>query len=106
MIQNKNDELRHALYNGTPPGHAEFFYSKGVQQLPANVLFGALEQIATYDNFDTERHERGSVEVDGHVIDFCIDYYDESMQYSSGDPRDFEKPYRILTVALQQEDLV
>lgn len=104
MVQRKNDELRRSIYQGESPDNAEVFYSKGVQQIPANKLFHALERIANYDNFETDRHEKGSVPVEGHDdVIFEIEYYDENLQHVSSDPSDFQEPFRVMTVALRSE---
>jgi Protein of unknown function (DUF3768) len=41
--------------------------------------------------------------VDGEVVMFKIDYYDENMEYGSPDPADPKLTRRVLTILLAEE---
>jgi hypothetical protein len=55
------------------------------------------------DNDPHGEHDFGVVQVDGQVIMFKIDYYDQDLQYASCNPSDPEVTCRIMTVMLAKE---
>jgi len=64
--------------------------------------------VRTFDGFNDENdplgnHDFGSVIVDGVVVFWKIDYYDEGMEYGSEVPADPSKTTRVLTIMLAEE---
>jgi Protein of unknown function (DUF3768) len=98
-IRALNDELRQKGIAVMTPG---------IAALGAEAVARIVKTIAVFDDFchandPHEEHDFGSFDADGHHVFFKIDYYDESLTYSSADPADPAVTKRVITVMLAEE---
>ena len=101
-IRELNDALRRDGIGG------KILQTFGVNQLPLDVKFKALELIRDFDDFNDDNdphreHDFGQVEADGYVLFFKLDYYDKAEQYGSEDPSDPTLTHRVMTIMLAEE---
>jgi Protein of unknown function (DUF3768) len=100
-IRALNDELRHHLTGGLT------VITLGVADGPETVE-QIVKTIAVFDEFchasdPHEEHDFGAFEVDGHIIIFKIDYFDQTMSILSPDPADPAVTQRVITIMLAEE---
>ncbi len=101
-IRALNDELRRNL----PNGHVVI--TTGVAALGPEAVARIVKTVAVYDDFcqandPYEEHDFGAIEVDGEVIFFKIDYFDNALAYHSPDPSDPSVTERVITIMLAEE---
>ena len=97
-----NDSLR----EGFPTG--DVMITPAVRALPQFARDILLLAIQHYSDFDTDNdpygeHDFGSVEFDGHVWFWKIDYYDLDHAHGSPDPADPDVTRRVLTIMRADE---
>jgi len=101
-IAQLNDALRTSFTGG------RLMVTAGVSALPASTQVDVLRAVQAFNTFTPDNdphgeHDFGRVEVGDHVVFWKIDYYDESLRYSSEDPADPSVTIRVLTVMLTEE---
>lgn len=101
-IRRLNDEFRRTFVGG------RIVLTSGVATLPEFIRAGILACTRTFNDFTEDNdphgeHDFGRFEVEGHVVYWKIDYYDENVQYGSEDPADPERTTRVMTIMLAQE---
>ena len=101
-IAQLNDALRTSFTGG------RLMVTAGVSALPANTLVDVLRAVQAFDTFTPDNdphgeHDFGRVEVGDCFVFWKIDYYDESLRYSSEDPADPALTVRVLTIMLTEE---
>ena len=102
-IADLNDLCRKAMGIA---GH--IYQTSGVSALPVKDQSAIREKVETFDAFTQDNdphgeHDFGRVEVDDCLVFWKIDYYDESLRYSSEDPADPALTVRVLTIMLTEE---
>ena len=80
----------------------------GVQGLSTDTQAKIMTGIAEYDDFKPsndphKEHDFGDLEVDGNLIFWKFDYFDEALEYHSPDVLDRSVTRRVLTVMLAEE---
>jgi hypothetical protein len=80
----------------------------GVSALPESIQSEVLHAVQAFNSFTPDNdphgeHDFGRVEVADYLVFWKIDYYDESLRYSSEDPADPLVTIRVLTVMLTEE---
>jgi hypothetical protein len=80
----------------------------GVSALPESVQSEVLRAVQAFSTFTPDNdphgeHDFGRLEVADHLVFWKIDYYDESLRYSSENPADPSVTIRVLTVMLTEE---
>jgi hypothetical protein len=101
-IRALNDDLRHDLTSGIA------VITPGIAALGQEAVARIAKTIAVFDDFchandPHQEHDFGSFEVDGHMIFFKIDYYDNDLTYHSPDPADPSVTKRVITIMLAEE---
>jgi hypothetical protein len=101
-IRELNDAFRSTFAGGN------VVMTAGVDALPDMVKAEALEQAATFDDFNEDNdahgeHDFGAFELCGRRFFWKIDYYDRDLKYGSEDPSDPAKTTRVMTVMLASE---
>lgn len=82
--------------------------TRGIDELGTEAVMGIMETIASYENFSdgSDPHgenDFGSIEFEGHLVFFKIDYFDLALSMHSPDPSDPAVTERVLTVMLAEE---
>ena len=80
----------------------------GIQSLSQETQAKIMNGIAGYDNFTAsndphKEHDFGDLEVDGNLIFWKLDYFDNALEYHSPDVLDRSVTRRVLTVMLAEE---
>jgi Protein of unknown function (DUF3768) len=78
----------------------------GVSALPPSTQADVLRAVQAFDSFTPDphgEHDFGRVEIGDCLVFWKIDYYDESLRYSSEDPADPALTVRMLTIMLTEE---
>jgi hypothetical protein len=99
VIRALNDELRQNFTTGTA------LMTAGIAALGGDTVARIVKTIAVYDDFchandPYEEHDFGSFEVDGHIIFFKIDLYEEP---NVKDPNGEPVVNRVMTIMLAEE---
>lgn len=102
MIAQLNDAFR----AGTAPGRLAV--TQGVLALGKGEAVQILAAVRAYDSFSSDNdpygeHDFGSIDQNGTLIFWKIDYYDIDLRCGSPDPADINVTYRVLTVMLADE---
>lgn len=102
VVSGLNDELRTTARGG------RILVTKGVLSLVGFDSAALLAALAQYDSFDADNdphgeHDFGDLTVFGADLLWKIDYYDQSLEFGSGDPADPRVTTRVLTVMLEEE---
>jgi len=103
-IAAQNDAFRRRFGMTSLPG--QFLVTRGIAALSSEDLLAILQAVRAFDRFTPDNdpwkeHDCGRLEVNGHVVIWKMDYYeDEAMTFSAEDPR---TSYRVLTVMLAEE---
>lgn len=97
-----NDMLR----EGYPTG--EVMITRAVQALPSikrDILLLAVQHYSDFDNGNDPygEHDFGSLEFDGRVWFWKIDYYDLDRNHASPDPADPDVTCRVMTIMSADE---
>jgi Protein of unknown function (DUF3768) len=98
-----NDMMRQA-----PGLYGEWMQTQGIEALPMQVQSKIRETIETFDTFTEDNdpwgeHDFGSFVIEGHRINWKIDYYDTALERHSPDPADPTVTRRVLLVMLASE---
>lgn len=101
-IRELNDDLRKYMIGGSA------VMTPGIAALGADAVERIVKTIAIFDDFSNandphEEHDFGSVELEGQMIFFKIDYFDKSLTNHSPDPSDPAVTERIITLMLAEE---
>jgi hypothetical protein len=101
-IRELNDRLRHNLSDGTA------VMTPGIAALGQEAVERIVKTIAVFDDFCHandlyQEHDFGSFEVEGQLIFFKIDYFDNDLTYHSPDPADPAATRRVITIMLAEE---
>jgi hypothetical protein len=101
-IAQLNDALRTSFTGG------RLMVTAGVSALPPSTQVDVLRAVQAFNTFTPDNdphgeHDFGRVEVDDCFVFWKIDYYDESLRYSSEDPADPALTVRVLTIMLTEE---
>jgi hypothetical protein len=101
-IRALNDQLRQNFAEGIA------VMTPGVAALGPEAVQRIVKTIAVFDDFchandPHEEHDFGAFDVDGHMIMFKIDYFDQSMSMHSPDPADASVTQRVITIMLADE---
>ena len=80
----------------------------GVDALPAMVKAAALQQVASFADFNADNdpygeHDFGAFAFCGRKFLWKIDYYDRELTFGSEDPADPDQTTRVLTLMLAEE---
>src|SRR5260370_1328562 len=101
-IRALNDQLRQNFAQGMAvitPGVAALGPEAGERIVKTIAVFDDL----CHANDPYEEHDFGSLEADGHMIMFKIDYLDQALTYHSPDPADPAVTQRVITIMLAEE---
>jgi hypothetical protein len=101
-IAQLNDALRTAFTGG------RLMVTAGVSALPPSTQVDVLRAVQAFNSFTADNdphgeHDFGRIEVGDCLVFWKIDYYDESLRYSSEDPADPSLTVRVLTIMLTEE---
>ena len=82
--------------------------TQGIQALSNDTRQQVYMAIRTFDDFTPENdphkeHDFAARTVEGHRINWKVDYYDPSMTYLSEDPANSEITKRVMTIMLAEE---
>lgn len=97
-----NDRLRRTGIGGRT------MITQGVDALPLPMLASVLSMVRDYNDFKPGddpygEHDFGTVEADGVIMFWKIDYYDINLHHGSPDPADPAVTTRVLTIMLAEE---
>jgi hypothetical protein len=101
-IAQLNDALRTSFTGG------RLMVTAGVSALPPSTQVDVLCAVQAFNTFTPDNdpygeHDFGRVEVGDCLVFWKIDYYDETLRYSSEDPADPALTVRVLTIMLTEE---
>ena len=101
-IRQLNDTFRNTLSGG------EVMLTSGVRSLGSQAVSHILTAVRQFADFSADNdpygeHDFGSFSHAGQKIFWKIDYYDQSLAYSSADPADPLVTKRVLTIMLAEE---
>lgn len=101
-VRDLNDQLRKHRIGG------RVVITRGIAALGPEMVMRIDQAVSAFDAFNQdndpyEAHDFGTVEVEGHVVMFKIDYYDIDLQYASPDPTDSGVTCRVMTLMLAEE---
>ena len=101
-IAQLNDAFRTTFIGG------RLMVTIGVSALPESIQSQVLRAVQSFNSFTPDNdpygeHDFGRIEVGGQTFFWKIDYYDDSLRYSSEDPADPALTIRVLTVMLTEE---
>jgi hypothetical protein len=101
-IAQLNDALRTSFTGG------RLMVTAGVSALPENIQADVLRAVQAFDTFTPDNdpygeHDFGRIEIGDCLVFWKIDYYDETLRYSSEDPADPTLTIRVLTIMLTEE---
>jgi hypothetical protein len=101
-IAQLNDVLRTSFTGG------RLMVTAGVSALPPSTQVDVLRAVQAFNSFTADNdpygeHDFGRVEVGDCLVFWKIDYYDETLRYSSEDPADPALTVRVLTIMLTEE---
>ena len=101
-----NDAFRQNPIDKT--GWNRFVFTRGVMNLPNEVIACALACMMNFDKFDKsndpyQEHDFGAFELQGHDFFWKFDYYAPTMDGGSEDPTDPVQTRRVLTLMLAEE---
>ena len=82
--------------------------SRGIRVLDPTIRQTIINAIRVFDQFTVDNdpygtHDSGSVNVEGNLIFWKIDYYDLDLICGSPDPTDLNVTKRIMTIMLAEE---
>ena len=102
-IAQLNDALRTSFTGG------RLMVTAGVNALPPGTQADVLRAVQAFNTFTPDNdphgeHDFGRVEVGDCFVFWKIDYYDETLRYSSEDPADPALTVRVLTIMLTEEN--
>lgn len=98
-----NDEFRK-----WPTGRGRLMLTDGVVSKGRHFMYEAHRLVREFDDFNADNdpyheHDFGSIQVQGEVVFWKIDYFDPTMAYGSQDPNDPDVTMRVLTIMLAEE---
>ncbi|WP_243375060.1 DUF3768 domain-containing protein [Microvirga solisilvae] len=101
-VRGLNDQLRKHHIGG------RVVMTRGIAALGQEMVMRINQAVRAFDAFGPENdpygeHDFGTVQVEGHVVMFKIDYFDLDLQYASPDPADPNVTCRVLTLILAEE---
>lgn len=101
-IAELNDEFRAGRAGG------RLCVTPGVIRHVNGTADGMLRAVRTYSSFNADNdpygeHDFGSLEWDGKLLFWKIDYYDIDLQFGSPDPADVDVTTRVMTIMLASE---
>jgi hypothetical protein len=101
-IRALNDELRKTGAGG------KTYLTPGIIAKGADFIAKATAAVRAFsgftdDNDPWQEHDCATLDVDGEVVMFKVDYYDENMEYGSPDPADPRLTRRVLTIMLASD---
>ena len=101
-IRALNDELRKTGAGG------KTYLTPGIIAKGAEFVAKATAAVRDFDDFTNDNdpwqeHDCATLDVDGEVVMFKVDYYDENMEYGSPDPADPRLTRRVLTIMLASD---
>ncbi len=101
-IAQLNDAFRTTFTGG------RLMVTAGVSAFPASTQVDVLRAVQAFNTFTPDNdphgeHDFGRVEVGDCFVFWKIDYYDETLRYSSEDPADPALTVRVLTIMLTEE---
>lgn len=101
-IRRLNDEFRRTFVGG------RVVVTSGIAALPDCLRSEIFAHTRAFDEFTDDNdphgeHDFGRFEIEGHIVYWKIDYYDENVQYGSEDPADPERTTRVMTIMLAHE---
>jgi len=97
-----NDNFRRTFHGG------RVCTTNGIALLPEDTKIRILDRVRSFEDFDEDNdphgeHDFGTFSIDGMIIFFKIDYYDQCCQAGSEDPSDPKKTTRVLTILRAEE---
>lgn len=101
-VRDLNDQLRKHRTGG------RVVMTQGIAALGGEMIMRIDQAVRTFDAFTPDNdpyceHDFGTVQIEGHVVMFKIDYYDLDLHYSSPDPTDPNVTCRVMTLMLAEE---
>ncbi|CAN1213584.1 DUF3768 domain-containing protein [Tumidithrix helvetica PCC 7403] len=104
--QNKIAELNDRFRKDFSLGMLQL--SNRVSAMDASKLTALTEAIANFDNFTQDNdpwgeRDFGSIELEGDLLFWKIDYYDLQLEMHSEDPSDSSKTHRVMSVMFANE---
>ncbi len=101
-VRDLNDQLRKQHIGG------RVVMTRGIAALGEAMIMRIDQAVRAFDAFTSDNdpygeHDFGTVDVDGYVVMFNIDYYDLDLQYASPDPTDPNVTCRVMTLMLAEE---
>lgn len=93
---------------GKPEVPCQIYMTRGIISLPPEDQIIIAAMVRDFDNFTEDNdphgeHDFGSLEHNGNLVFWKIDYYDQDVKYGSDDPADIERTVRVLTIMLAEE---
>lgn len=111
IIADQNDRFRRAVLGaadrtGMPQGRVVM--TRGVSERSPAFQSKLIAAVAGYDEFNTDCdpygwHEMGVIEIDGEIVWFKLDLYDENYEYGASDPTDPKFTRRVMTLLFPSE---
>jgi uncharacterized protein DUF3768 len=97
-----NDNFRSTFVGG------RVLLTAGVAELPVETKTKLLLAVQSFSDFTSDNdphheHDFGSIEIEGEIFFFKLDYYTLDMDGGSEDPADPEKTARVLTIMRADE---
>lgn len=101
-VRDLNDQLRKHGIGG------RVVMTRGIAALGQEMVTRIDQAVRVFDDFSLDNdpygeHDFGTVQAEGHVVMFKIDYYDLDLQYVSHDPADPNVTCRVMTLMLAEE---
>lgn len=97
-----NDTFRRSFIGG------RVILTEGILALDARTRESIITQVRAFETFNEDNdpygeHDFGSFKIDGHTINWKIDYYDRELSMGSPNPADPKVTTRVLTIMLAEE---
>jgi hypothetical protein len=101
-VRDLNDQLRKHRIGG------RVVMTRGIAALGEETIRRIDQAVRAFDAFTShndpyDEHDFGTVEVDGYVVMFKIDYFNLDLQYASPDPADRNVTCRVMTLMRAEE---
>lgn len=101
-VRDLNDQLRKHRIGG------RVVMTRGIAALGSEMVMRIAQAVRNFDAFTPDNdpygeHDFGTVQVEGHVVMFKIDYFDLDLQCASADPADPKVTCRVMTLMLAEE---